>query len=118
MSLSDMVNYWFEYVLIHKETSHFQSKALRLAWYQYWLVDVMALVFILIIVIVYALFIFYIRIKNYVRTKFDDKYQKKNQMMTDIHISNRKTSAKRTLSHNFKKTVDQQQVVLQPKKKL
>lgn len=38
-------------------------------------------------------------------------------MMTGIYINNRKTSKKRTLSQHFNKTVNQQQVDLQPKKK-
>jgi len=120
MSLSDMVNYWFEYVLVHKKINHFRSKALKLSWYQYWLVDVMAFVFIILLVIMYVLFIFCVWIKNnsHKQSKksiiIDEEYQKMSQMITGIHISNRKTSKKRTLSQHVNKTVNQQQVDLQP----
>lgn len=56
MSPADTVNYWTKYVIRHKGAPHLKSHALNLTWYQYLLLDVIAvslLSFILLVYIVY-----------------------------------------------------------------
>jgi len=48
--------YWTEYVIRHKGAPHLRSAALDLAWYQYFLLDViavLALVAVCVLVVVY-----------------------------------------------------------------
>lgn len=52
MSQAEFVVYWTEYVLRHKGARHFKSHALNLKWYQYYLLDVLSLVFIFISVVI------------------------------------------------------------------
>ncbi|XP_025201283.1 UDP-glucuronosyltransferase 2B20-like [Melanaphis sacchari] len=53
MSQADSVVYWTEYVLRHKSAQHFKSRALNLRWYQYYLLDVLALIFVFISVVIF-----------------------------------------------------------------
>lgn len=59
MTPSKTVDYWTRYVIRHKGAPHLKSHALNLKWYQYFLLDVIA-VFILVI-----LLIFYIIYKTF-----------------------------------------------------
>ncbi|KAF2894452.1 hypothetical protein ILUMI_11722, partial [Ignelater luminosus] len=55
----DRAMFWIEYVLRHQGAPHLRSAALNLAWYQYLLLDVIALVgfaTLFVIYIVYKLF--------------------------------------------------------------
>ncbi|KAF0754825.1 UDP-glucuronosyltransferase 2C1-like isoform X2, partial [Aphis craccivora] len=53
MSPAESVVYWTEYVIRHKGAPHLRSQAFNLAWYQYFLLDV-----IVIILLFISLFIF------------------------------------------------------------
>jgi len=52
MSQAESVVYWTEYILRHKGAQHLKSHALNLKWYQYYLLDVLTLVFIFISVVI------------------------------------------------------------------
>ncbi|XP_015379885.1 PREDICTED: UDP-glucuronosyltransferase 2A3-like [Diuraphis noxia] len=56
---SEMVNYWFEYVLRHNGASHLNSKAFNLTWYQYFLLDIITVVVILLVIFAYLTFILF-----------------------------------------------------------
>uniref|UniRef100_A0A2S2PFS7 2-hydroxyacylsphingosine 1-beta-galactosyltransferase n=1 Tax=Schizaphis graminum TaxID=13262 RepID=A0A2S2PFS7_SCHGA len=58
VSPSEMVNYWFDYVLRHNGAYHLNSKALKLTWCQYLLLDIIIVVVTLLIVFSY--FTYYI----------------------------------------------------------
>jgi len=47
------VVYWTEYVYRHKSTPHLKSYAFNLTWYQYYLLDVIAVILLLIVSTVY-----------------------------------------------------------------
>uniref|UniRef100_A0A2S2P9M0 UDP-glucuronosyltransferase n=1 Tax=Schizaphis graminum TaxID=13262 RepID=A0A2S2P9M0_SCHGA len=51
MSPASLVVYWTEYVLRHKGAPHLKSYALNLPWYQYYLLDFIALILVFIVVI-------------------------------------------------------------------
>jgi len=51
MSPSSLVVYWTEYVLRHKGAPHLKSYALNLPWYQYYLLDIIALILVFIVVV-------------------------------------------------------------------
>ncbi|CAI6344338.1 unnamed protein product [Macrosiphum euphorbiae] len=53
MSPASQVVYWTEYVLRHKGAPHLTSHAMNLSWYQYYLLDVIALILVFIIVLVF-----------------------------------------------------------------
>jgi len=52
MSQEKSVVYWTEYVIRHKGAQHLKSHALNLTWYQYFLLDVIALIFLSIFIVV------------------------------------------------------------------
>ncbi|XP_001944591.2 UDP-glucuronosyltransferase 2B15 [Acyrthosiphon pisum] len=52
MSPASLVVYWTEYVLRHKGAPHLTSHAMNLLWYQYYLLDVIALILVFIIVVI------------------------------------------------------------------
>lgn len=54
---SEMVNYWFEYVLRHNGAYHLNSKALKLTWYQYLLLDIITVVIALLVIFAYLTYI-------------------------------------------------------------
>lgn len=60
MSPAKSVVYWTEYVIRHKGAPHLKSHALNLAWYQYILLDVIAVICI-ILFIAYRIFKFVYR---------------------------------------------------------
>lgn len=45
MSPMDTAVYWTEYVIRHKGAPHIQSAAVRMPWYQYYLIDVLLVIF-------------------------------------------------------------------------
>ncbi|CAI6346307.1 unnamed protein product [Macrosiphum euphorbiae] len=53
MSPASQVVYWTEYVLRHKGAPHLTSHAMNLSWYQYYLLDIIALILVFIIVVVF-----------------------------------------------------------------
>jgi len=54
MSPEKSVAYWTDYVIRHKGAPHLKSQALNLTWYQYFLLDIVAvmLIFIFIFMII------------------------------------------------------------------
>lgn len=58
MSPTESVVYWTEYVIRYKNAPHLKSHAFNLTWYQYFLLDVIAVVFLII------LFVSYITLKT------------------------------------------------------
>lgn len=56
MTPQQSVVYWVEYVIRHKGAPHLKSHGLNLTWYQYFLLDVIA---VLLICILLVLFIVY-----------------------------------------------------------
>ncbi|XP_025195734.1 UDP-glucuronosyltransferase 2C1-like [Melanaphis sacchari] len=65
ISPSEMVNYWFDYVLRHNGAYHLNSKALKLTWYQYLLLDIITVVVTLLIVFAYLTYILFHWFQNY-----------------------------------------------------
>jgi len=60
--------YWTEYVIRHKGAPHLRSAALDLAWYQYFLLDVIA---VLALVAVCVLVAVYFISRAFIRRLFD-----------------------------------------------
>lgn len=56
MSPAESVVYWTEYVIRHKGAPHLRSHALDLTWYQYFLLDVIAVVLLVIILVCFIVF--------------------------------------------------------------
>ncbi|XP_060851913.1 UDP-glucosyltransferase 2-like isoform X2 [Rhopalosiphum padi] len=54
MSPADSVVYWTEYIIRHKGAPHLRSHALNLTWYQYFLLDVIAVVLLIILSVFYT----------------------------------------------------------------
>ncbi|CAI6348012.1 unnamed protein product [Macrosiphum euphorbiae] len=63
MSPEKSVAYWTEYVIRHKGAPHLKSQALNLTWYQYFLLDIIAvmLIFIFIFILIVLKFFKFIR---------------------------------------------------------
>ncbi|KAL4120280.1 hypothetical protein QTP88_013002 [Uroleucon formosanum] len=61
MSPAKLVVYWTEYVIRHKGAPHLTSHAINLSWYQYYLLDLIALILICIIGV---FFVFYRILKS------------------------------------------------------
>lgn len=57
MSSAQSVDYWTRYVIRHNGAPHLKSHALNLTWYQYFLLDVIAVVLLLILFIVSIIYI-------------------------------------------------------------
>lgn len=53
MSPEQSIVYWTEYIHRHKGAPHLKSHALNLAWYQYFLLDVIATILICISIIIF-----------------------------------------------------------------
>ncbi|CAG9767021.1 unnamed protein product [Ceutorhynchus assimilis] len=62
MSAKDTAIYWIEYVLRHRGAPKLQSYAKQLAWYQYYLLDLIAIVVCIIFTIILSLLLFIKRI--------------------------------------------------------
>lgn len=56
MSPEKSVVYWTEYVIRHKGAPHLKSQALNLAWYQYFLLDIIVVFLIFIFVVLLIIF--------------------------------------------------------------
>ncbi|XP_050432597.1 UDP-glucosyltransferase 2-like isoform X2 [Adelges cooleyi] len=56
MTPAESVIYWTEYVLRHKGAPHLRSQALNLTWYQYYLLDVIAAILVILSVILYVIY--------------------------------------------------------------
>lgn len=67
----DEVIYWTEYVIKHNGAHHLKSAALKLSWYQYFLVDVLIVVFLIVLVSVSVIILLIKTLKNQIcaRTK-------------------------------------------------
>ncbi|XP_060852826.1 UDP-glucosyltransferase 2-like [Rhopalosiphum padi] len=59
MSPESLVVYWTEYVLRHHGAQHLKSRALNLAWYQYYMLDVMAFAFACISFVILVIYNIY-----------------------------------------------------------
>jgi len=72
MSPVELVVYWTQYVVRHKGAQHLKSQAFNLTWYQYFLLDVIVVIFIflaLVIFITYKVFkIVYYKCLKYSQT--------------------------------------------------
>ncbi|XP_060852684.1 UDP-glucosyltransferase 2-like isoform X2 [Rhopalosiphum padi] len=64
LSPSKAVDYWTRYVIRHKGAPHLKSQALNLNWYQYFLLDVIAVVILVILLFYYAIYKTFIFIKK------------------------------------------------------
>lgn len=58
LSPAEEVVYWTEYVIRHKGATHLKSHAINLTWYQYYLLDVIAVVLICITFNIFVLYKF------------------------------------------------------------
>lgn len=56
MSPENSVVYWTEYIVRHKGAPHLKSPALNLSWYQYLLLDVIAVALLLISVVSFVIY--------------------------------------------------------------
>ncbi|VVC34031.1 UDP-glucuronosyl/UDP-glucosyltransferase [Cinara cedri] len=56
MSPQQSVVYWTEYVIRHKGAPHLKSHALNLTWYQYFLLDVIAVALLSISIVTYVIY--------------------------------------------------------------
>lgn len=70
----DTAMYWIDHVLEHKDTSHLKPASVRLTWYEFYSLDVLALLVVLIVTIFYAskflLFVFLSLVRVlYVKTR-------------------------------------------------
>lgn len=54
MSPAQTVDYWMRYVIRHKGAPHLKSHALNLTWYQYYLLDVIAIMSLMVVLAVYT----------------------------------------------------------------
>jgi len=58
MSTLDKAVYWLEYVIRHKGAHHLRSAAVELTWYQYYSLDVIAFIILIILLLIGLCFIF------------------------------------------------------------
>ncbi|XP_050538591.1 uncharacterized protein LOC126904011 [Daktulosphaira vitifoliae] len=56
MTPVDSVVYWTEYVIRHKGAPHLKSQAIDLKWYQYFLIDIFAVIILAILIASYMLY--------------------------------------------------------------
>jgi len=56
MTPQQSVVYWTEYVIRHKGAPHLRSNGYNLTWYQYFLLDVMAVVLVSISVVLFVIY--------------------------------------------------------------
>jgi glucuronosyltransferase len=68
--------YWTEYVIRHKGAPHLRSAALDLAWYQYFLLDVIA---VIALALVSILLILWLVLRVILKTLFGGKSHKKDR---------------------------------------
>jgi len=53
---SKTVDYWTRYVIRHKGAPHLKSQALNLNWYQYFLLDVIAVIISIILLVFFVMY--------------------------------------------------------------
>ncbi|KAL3283599.1 hypothetical protein HHI36_006737 [Cryptolaemus montrouzieri] len=75
MSQKDTLTFWVDYVIRHKGAEHLKVKAsLRLSWYQYILLDVIAFIIVSVLVIIFTLMYILKILKNvFSRNSLKDK---------------------------------------------
>jgi len=56
MSPEQSVVYWTEYIIRHKGAPHLRSQALNLTWYQYFLLDVIAVMLICLFLVLFIIY--------------------------------------------------------------
>jgi len=56
MSPLETAVYWTEYVIRHKGAPHLRSAAVGMPWYQYYLIDVLVIIFLFITTIIVLLY--------------------------------------------------------------
>ncbi|XP_050548485.1 UDP-glycosyltransferase UGT5-like, partial [Daktulosphaira vitifoliae] len=73
MSPAETVVYWTNYVIRHKGAPHLKLQALKLSWYQFFLLDVISVIVFPLLFILYILFklnrIFFRDIKKFFKIK-------------------------------------------------
>lgn len=72
----DRAVWWAEYIIRHKGTKHLRSAALDLAWYQYLLLDIVALIFVIFSV---TICILYLSLKNIYMYMTENSYKVKSK---------------------------------------
>lgn len=65
MSPQESVVYWTEYVIRHKGAAHLRSHAYSLNWYQYFLLDVFAVVIVIICLCLYVMYKIFKTLRRY-----------------------------------------------------
>lgn len=65
ISPANLVVYWTEYVIRHKGAPHLTSHAINLSWYQYYLLDLIALILVFIIVVFFVIYRMFKSISKY-----------------------------------------------------
>lgn len=53
---SKAIDYWTRYVVRHKGAPHLKSQAFNLKWYQYFLLDVIAVFILVILLVAYIMY--------------------------------------------------------------
>lgn len=61
------VIYWTEYVIKHKGAHHLKTAALKLSWYQYFLIDILITIVLIALVSLSVIFLLLKAIKNRIR---------------------------------------------------
>jgi len=56
MSPEQSAVYWTEYIIRHKGAPHLRSQALNLMWYQYFLLDVIAVMLICLFLVLFIIY--------------------------------------------------------------
>jgi len=69
MTPQQSVVYWTEYVIRHKGAPHLKSHALNLTWYQYLLLDVIAVTLIFVLLVTFVVFKVFKCIKTFTKYK-------------------------------------------------
>lgn len=72
----DRAVWWAEYTIRHKGTKHLRSSALDLAWYQYLLLDIVALIFFVFAITTCILYLF---LKNVYMYMTENPYKVKSK---------------------------------------
>jgi len=65
MTPAKLVVYWTEYVIRHKGAHHLKYHGLNLTWYQYFLLDLIALILVFITVVFFVSFRIFKSISKY-----------------------------------------------------
>ncbi|CAI6346235.1 unnamed protein product [Macrosiphum euphorbiae] len=69
MTPQQSVVYWTEYVIRHKGAPHLKSQALNLTWYQYLMLDIIAVVLIFVFLVTFVVFKVFKCIKTFTKSK-------------------------------------------------